>query len=81
MVQIESYKLTNRFWLYLVQAIGFGVAITGSMALLGHIFDLPVLYSWNAGTGMALPTALSFVALGIATFILAFRYENGAAHD
>ena len=56
---------------YLV-GIGSVVAIIGSVAIMGYIIDLPVLFYTISGvsTAMAFHTAILFVLLGVGSFLL-----------
>jgi signal transduction histidine kinase len=46
------------------QVLAFFVALIGIMALVGYLYQVAFLYSITSYTGMALHTALLFVALG-----------------
>jgi len=72
---IKQIMKAQRLSLFFVEASGFGVSIMGAVAILGYLFNLPVLYTWNAGAGMALPTALALTSLGISAVILAFIHD------
>ena len=51
--------------------MGFGVAVIGSIAMLGYTINQSALYTWLNGAPMALPTALALTLAGIAIVILA----------
>lgn len=47
------------------QGLALSAALIASMALIGYIYEVTFLYSISAQTGMALHTALIFIALGV----------------
>ena len=49
----------------LAQRLVLGAALIASMALVGYIYDVAFLYSISSHTGMALHTALIFIALSL----------------
>src|ERR1041385_5755715 len=49
----------------LAQRLALTAALVASMALVGYIYDLAFLYSISSHTGMALHTALIFIALSL----------------
>ncbi len=48
------------------QGLALTAALIASMALIGYIYDVAFLYSISSHTGMALHTALIFIALSVA---------------
>lgn len=47
------------------QRLALGAALIAAMALIGYIYDVAFLYSISSHTGMALHTALIFIALSL----------------
>ena len=66
-------RTTKRFY-RLAQAFALIAALIASMALIGYIYDVAFLYSISAQTGMALHTALIFIALAVG--ILFIHHEQ-----
>ena len=64
-------------WLRL---IGWITILIGSLAIIGYITDTPRLYYMTDGliTGMAMHTALLFIALGSGLLLSATRQESGS---
>jgi signal transduction histidine kinase len=52
------------------QGLSLTAALISSMALVGYIYDVAFLYSISAHTGMALHTALIFIALSLGILFL-----------
>ena len=51
------------------------ISIT-AISFVGYIFNNPYLYGWSGGSGMAKNSAVCFILIGIALFILGNKKEN-----
>lgn len=56
----------------------FSLAVIGiaMLALLGHAFSQPVLYTWRGAGATAIPTASMLLLLSLAVLFLASRYDE-----
>jgi signal transduction histidine kinase len=57
-------RLNGRFYRF-AQGLALIAALIAAMALVGYIYDVAFLYSISSHTGMALHTALIFIALSL----------------
>lgn len=56
--------------------LGLFTVAVASFFLMGYLFNKPGYYTWPKGTTpVALPTAVVFISLGSAIFILAKRHD------
>ena len=61
--------------------LGLFTVALASFFITGYIFDRPNFYTLPRGaTPVALPTALIFIALGVATFSLSHRHIHEVDH-
>ena len=59
-----------------VQACALTAGTISLCAIIGYMLGLSHLYSWTPGVAMALTTAISILALALATWILARQVER-----
>lgn len=66
-----------------VAALGCGVIVTSSLAVVGYMLNIPFLYLCVGSTGMAFNTAVCFQLIGITLIILARgNHQTGSPnHD
>ena len=54
-----------------VSCIGLSICVVSVVAIFGHVADAHRLYNWtNDDIGMALPTAICFLAVGLSLFTI-----------
>lgn len=55
---------------FIVQFIGLVLIANGILVLIGYMLGIEKLITWNAPIGMAASTAMSFIGVGIALWLL-----------
>ena len=62
-----------RIWASLVASLGALVFGIGTTSIVGYIFDVTGLHTWDGSIAMAMNTAVALMATGIALVIISVR--------
>lgn len=57
----------------IIQMIGLTSILLGSLTIVGYLTNNPELHTWRMGKSMPLNTAIGFVGIGIAVFLIGRR--------
>lgn len=60
----------------LIQLTGLASVCLGSLTICGYIVGNPDFYTWSLGIPMPLNSAIGFVALGTAVFLIGRQFKN-----
>ena len=60
----------------LIQLLGLVCSGIGMLTIAGYIAGKPGMYTWSGDMGMALNTAIVFVLIGIALYVIGERLKR-----
>ncbi|MCC5831739.1 MAG: PAS domain S-box protein [Chlamydiales bacterium] len=70
---LASTAINQRWSAYLISILSLLIIFIGALSIIGYAICLPLSYGWGNFTSMSLLTAIGFVVLGAALFLLIHR--------